>query len=63
MNFFFTLGPEAGIQRKEQVGMCGQRRLKSVCAATQSDQNFNFTPEKVLDPLVPIEQRLRSDCT
>ena len=30
-----------------QVGMCLQRRFKSVCASTQS--------EEMLDPLLPIE--------
>ena len=45
----------AGIQHKVKVGMCVQRRFKSVCTSTQSDRSPNFPPEETLDPWIPIE--------
>ena len=36
----------AGTQYKVQVGMCVQRRIKSVCPSTQSDQSLSFPPEE-----------------
>ena len=39
-----------GIQHKVQVGMCVQRRFKSVCACSLSDQSLCFPPEETYDP-------------
>ena len=36
------------------AGMCVQRRFKSACASTQSDQSFSFPPVDTLNPWVPI---------
>ena len=44
------------MQHKVQVSMCGQRKFKSVCASTQSDQSLNFTHEETLDTWLPIER-------
>ena len=35
--------------------MCVERRFKSVCASTQSDQSVSFLPEETLDLWLPTE--------
>ena len=52
----------AGIQHKVQVGMCEQRKFKSVCASTQfdNDKSLSFLPEETLDPWLPIERLLKT---
>ena len=37
--------------------MCVQRRFKSVCASTQSDQSRSFPSEETLDHWLPIERQ------
>ena len=44
-----------GIQRKVQVGMCIQRKFKSVCASTQANQSLPFQHEETLNPWLSIE--------
>ena len=43
--------------------MCIERRFKSVCASSQSDQSLSFRPEETLDPWLHIERLSDSDQT
>ena len=44
----------------KQHGTCLQRRFKSVCASTQSDQRLSFQPEEMLNSWLPIERPLET---
>ena len=48
------------IQHKVQVGMCIQRRFKSVCPYIQSGQSLSFPPDEALNPWLPIERPLKT---
>ena len=43
------------LQHKIHVGMCVQRRLKSVCTSAHYDQSLSFAPEETMIPWLPIE--------
>ena len=53
--YIFPLIISAGMLHEVQVGICVQRRFKSVCTFPQSDQSINFLPKEMLDPWLPIE--------
>ena len=46
----------ADIQHTVQVIMCVQKRFKSICTFSQSDQSLSFPPEEILDPWLPIQK-------
>ena len=46
----------ANIQHTVQVIMCVQKRFKSICTFSQSDQSLSFPPEEILDPWLPIQK-------
>ena len=52
-------------QRERNVSsdMCAERRHKSACASTQSEQNLRYPPDDALDPLLSTECAPKTDQT